>query len=138
MVLLFSFVCGAENKTSLPEQTKSITSILAKNNKSVTESRKYRKKKTFSRKPSFLMQKQKPLMLLWLVSHQRNTDKIALIFRQKSVELVTNSSSYQKKSREARLGRFRAPLNPQLQTAQRNGEPILHSVEKNSTFVFIN
>lgn len=55
----------------------------------------------------------KPLVLQWEVSHPRNTDQISLIFRQKSVELVTNTSSYQK-SRVARLGRFISPLNSQL------------------------
>lgn len=55
----------------------------------------------------------KPLILQWEVSHPRNTDQISLIFRQKSVELVTNTSSYQK-SHIARLGRFTSPLNPKL------------------------
>ena len=55
----------------------------------------------------------KPLVLQWEVSHSRNTDQISLIFRQKSVELVTNTSSYQK-GRVARLGRFAFPLNSKL------------------------
>ena len=55
----------------------------------------------------------KPLVLQWEVSHPRNEDQISLIFREKSVELVTNTSSYQK-SKVARLGRFESPLNPEL------------------------
>lgn len=54
-----------------------------------------------------------PLVLQWEVSHPRNTDQISLIFKQHSVELITNTSSYQK-SRVARLGRFISPLNSQL------------------------
>ena len=55
----------------------------------------------------------KPLVLLWMVSHPRNTDQIGLIFRKKSVELITNTSSYQE-GRMARLGRFKSPLTPEL------------------------
>ena len=55
----------------------------------------------------------KPLVLQWEVSHSRNTDQISLIFKQRSVELVTNTSSYQK-SKVARLGRFVSPLNARL------------------------
>ena len=57
----------------------------------------------------------KPLVLKWEVSHSRNTDQISLVFKQKSVELVTNTSSYQK-GRVARLGRFKSPLNSKLKT----------------------
>ncbi|MDE0519024.1 MAG: hypothetical protein OXH36_05675 [Bdellovibrionales bacterium] len=55
----------------------------------------------------------KPLVLQWEVSHSRNTDQISLIFKQKSVELVTNTSSYQK-GHVARLGRFETPLDTKL------------------------
>ena len=55
----------------------------------------------------------KPLILQWEVSHLRNRDQISLIFRQQSVELVTNTSSYQK-GRIVRLGHFQSPLNPKL------------------------
>ena len=55
----------------------------------------------------------KPLVLLWIVSHTRNTDQIGLIFRTKSVELITNTSSYQT-GRIAQLGRFKASLTPEL------------------------
>lgn len=57
----------------------------------------------------------KPLVLQWEVSHPRNTDQISLIFKQKTVELVTNTSSYQN-GRIARLGRFESPLNSKLKT----------------------
>ena len=57
----------------------------------------------------------KPLVLQWEVSHLRNIDQISLIFKQKSVELVTNTSSYQK-GQIVRLGRFESPLNSQLRT----------------------
>ena len=56
----------------------------------------------------------KPLVLQWEVSHSRNTDQISLIFRQRSVELVTNTSSYQKDGKIVRLGRFESPLNARL------------------------
>lgn len=55
----------------------------------------------------------KPLILQWQVSHFRNTDQISLIFRQNTVELVTNTSSYQT-GEKARLGRFKSPMNPEL------------------------
>ena len=57
----------------------------------------------------------KPLVLQWEVSHSRNTDQISLIFKQQSVELVTNTSSYQK-GRIARLGWFKSPLNSRMKT----------------------
>ena len=57
----------------------------------------------------------KPLVLQWEVSHSRNRDQISLIFRQKYVELVTNTSSYQK-GKITRLGRFKSPLNSELKT----------------------
>ena len=46
-------------------------------------------------------------------SHSRNTDQISLIFRQNIVELISNTSSYQKKG-SVRLGRFQSPMNPEL------------------------
>ena len=55
----------------------------------------------------------KPLVLQWEVSHPRNTDQISLIFREKKVELVTNTSSYQK-GKGVSLGRFESSLNPEL------------------------
>ena len=56
---------------------------------------------------------EKPLVLQWKVSHPRNTDHISLIFRQNSVELVTNTSSYQA-GKIVHLGRFESPLNAKL------------------------
>lgn len=56
----------------------------------------------------------KPLVLQWQVSHTRNTDQISLIFREETVELVTNTSSYQK-SKEVRLGWFSSPMDSQLE-----------------------
>ena len=55
----------------------------------------------------------KPLVLQWEVSHPRNTDQISLIFREKKVELVTNTSSYQK-GKGVSLGRFESSLNHEL------------------------
>lgn len=56
----------------------------------------------------------KPLVLQWEVSHPRNTDQISLIFRRNMVELITNTSSYQK-GKPVRLGRFQSPINPELE-----------------------
>lgn len=56
---------------------------------------------------------EKALVLQWEVSHTRNTDQISLIFRQNIVELVSNTSSYQKKG-SVRLGLFQSPMNPEL------------------------
>lgn len=56
----------------------------------------------------------KPLVLQWEVSHARNTDQISLIFRQDTVELVTNTSSYQK-GKAVRLGRFKSSMDPKLE-----------------------
>ena len=55
----------------------------------------------------------RPLVLQWEVSHPRNTDQISLIFREKTVELVTNTDSYQK-GKVARLGRFESSLTVEL------------------------
>lgn len=54
-----------------------------------------------------------PLTLQWEVSHPRNTDQISLIFRETTVELVTNTSSYQK-GKIVWLGRFDSPLTLDL------------------------
>ena len=59
----------------------------------------------------------KPLILQMEVSHPRNTDQISLIFKGNKVQLVTNTSSYQKG--RVRLGVFHHPLNGKL-TALRN------------------
>ena len=66
---------------------------------------------------------QKPLTLQWEVSHSRNTDQISLIFRTNKVELITNTSAYQKgltrlgswsSIKILRLGRFQTGLSPEL------------------------
>ena len=49
----------------------------------------------------------KPLVLQWEISHARNTDQISLIFRQETVELVTNTSF--KTKEPPRLGSFSIP-----------------------------
>ena len=51
----------------------------------------------------------KPLVLQWEISYPRNTDQISLIFRQETVELVTNTSFQTEKS--PRLGSFSIPGN---------------------------
>ncbi len=60
-------------------------------------------------------EKPPPLVLQWEVSHSRNTDQISLIFRKTHVELVVNTTSYQK-TPPPRLGRFVSDLNPRLQS----------------------
>ena len=75
---------------------------------------------TKNEKTAFLSNK-KPLVLEWEVSHPRNTDQITLIFRQKSVELATNTSSYQK-GKVAKLGRFESPLNFKLKALKEQVE----------------
>ena len=62
-----------------------------------------------------------PLVLQWEVSHPRNTDQISLIFKQKTVELVTNTSSYQK-NKIVRLGQFESPLNLELKNLKEQVE----------------
>ena len=54
-----------------------------------------------------------PLVLQWEVSHPRNTDQISLIFRKDTVELVTNTSSYQK-DKKVHLGQFESSLTLEL------------------------
>ena len=51
------------------------------------------------------------LVLQWEVSHPRNTDQISLVFHQKEVELIANTSSYQT-GKVIRLGRFKMAINP--------------------------
>lgn len=60
----------------------------------------------------------KPLVLQWEVSHFRNTDQISLIFRQDTVELVTNTSRYQK-NKPVRLGWFESPMNSEFEQIKR-------------------
>ena len=57
----------------------------------------------------------KPLILQRVVSHPRNTDQISLIFRENKVEMVTNTSTWQK-SNHPRLGRFESALTPSLKS----------------------
>ena len=61
----------------------------------------------------------KPLILQWEVSHPRNRDQISLIFRKNTLELVTNTSSWQKKQGNPRLGRFGSPISPKLKLFKR-------------------
>ena len=56
---------------------------------------------------------QQPLVLQWEVFHPRNRDQISLIFRDHKVELIVNTSSYQKNN-QSRLGRFESSMNPSL------------------------
>ena len=60
--------------------------------------------------------KEQPLVLQWEVSHSKNTDQISLIFRQDTVELITNTSHYQKKKAPAKLGHFKTSMNLELKT----------------------
>ena len=71
----------------------------------------------------------KPLVLQWQVSHSRNTDQISLIFRQDTVELVTNTSSYQK-GKKVRLGRFQSPMNPEWQELKKRIELLYVQLRK--------
>ena len=60
----------------------------------------------------------KPLVLQWEVSHPRNTDQVSLIFRQSTVELVTNTSHWQK-GQKPRLGRFGSSMTSELNRLKR-------------------
>ena len=60
---------------------------------------------------------EKPLVLQWEVSHSLNVDQTSLIFRQDTVELVTNTHSYQSGD-EVRLGWFQSPMNADLERLQ--------------------
>lgn len=62
--------------------------------------------------------KNKPLVLQRMVSHSRNTDQISLIFRENKVELVTNTSTWQK-SKTPRLGWFESSLTSSLKSFKR-------------------
>ncbi|MCY4524483.1 MAG: hypothetical protein OXB84_07075 [Halobacteriovoraceae bacterium] len=55
----------------------------------------------------------RPLVLQIEIPHPRNKDQISLVFKKNIVELVTNTSSYQK-SKTVRLGRFQSSLDPRL------------------------
>lgn len=68
---------------------------------------------TKSVKPNASFVDKRPLVLQWEVSHPRNTDQISLIFREKKVELVVNTSSY-KKGKMVRLGRFESSFTLEL------------------------
>ena len=55
----------------------------------------------------------KPLLFQFRVSHQRNVDHISLVFRGDKLQLITNTSSYQK-SKTPSLGVFEINMNPDL------------------------
>lgn len=57
-----------------------------------------------------------PLTLMWQVSHSRNKDMIAVTFRQDTVQLTVNTSSFQKKGQKVRLGLLQSKITPQLQS----------------------
>lgn len=61
----------------------------------------------------------KPLILQWEVAHFKNRDQISLIFRKDTVELVTNTSSWQKKQSNPLLGRFGSPMTLKLKLFKR-------------------
>ena len=55
------------------------------------------------------------LIVQWEDSQPRVVDQISVIFRQDSVELVTNTFSFQHGD-EMRLGRFQSPMNCELES----------------------
>ncbi len=59
--------------------------------------------------------KNKPLVLQMMISHPRNTDQTSLIFRENKVEMVTNTSTWQK-SENPKLGRFESSMTPSLKS----------------------
>ena len=61
-----------------------------------------------------------PLVLQMEVSHPRNVDQTSLIFREETVEFVTNSfqTSSQKNSPKSLLGHFRTDLNDDFKILQ--------------------
>lgn len=73
--------------------------------------------------PVYSKTSQRPLILQWEVSHSRNTDQISLIFRQNTLELVTNTSIYQTpREKTITLGYFQSPMNPQLKKIKKDIE----------------
>ena len=66
--------------------------------------------------------KSKSLVLQQEVSHPRNTDQISIVFRQSTVELVVNTSSWQKENNNPRLGRFVSNLTPKLKQLKKQIE----------------
>ena len=62
-----------------------------------------------------------PLVLQIEISHPRNVDQTSLIFREKTVEFVTNSFqvSSQQKSPKFLLGRFQATFNNDFKTLRK-------------------
>lgn len=57
-------------------------------------------------------QEVQPMVLQWVASHHRNTDQISLVFKQDNVDMVTNTSSWQKD--KMRLGRFSSRYTEKL------------------------
>ena len=62
--------------------------------------------------------KKNTLILQWRVSHPRNRDQIFLIFKGKSVKLISNTSSYQE-DQAVRLGSFRFPMNSKMKNLKK-------------------
>ena len=65
--------------------------------------------------------KSAPLVLQIEISHPRNTDQTSLIFREKTVDFVTNSFqiSSQQKSSKFLLGHFQTTLNNDFKILQK-------------------
>ena len=77
----------------------------------------------------------KPLVLQINISHSRNQDQTSLIFREKTVDFVTNSfqMSSKEKKQNVRLGHFTGALNKNFRTLQRQIVSIKKNLESKKT-----
>ena len=66
-------------------------------------------------------EKTKPVVLQWTASHFRNIDQVSLIFKKDHVELVTNTSSWQKDG-AVKLGQFESSYTKDLKKLSRQIE----------------
>ena len=57
---------------------------------------------------------ERPVVLVYRVSHHRNTDEVSLVFRQDAVQLVVNTDFWQEETMPRRLGVFEAGYNREL------------------------
>ena len=92
------------------EKKQAVKTLSQQETASAAQSRTQSRKSKKSKKPASL----EALVIQWEVSHSRNTDQISLIFREDSVELVANTSSWQKEG-AVRLGRFNSPVTSKLE-----------------------
>ena len=64
---------------------------------------------------SFAYTEEKPVVLQWRASHPRYTDSVVIVFNPGRLQMAVNTSLFQKKNQQPRLGVFQTVAIPRLQ-----------------------